>query len=184
MIVAISGKMHSGKSTLAQSFIDKGFLKLSFADEVRYILDNLFLPLTRENMQAMGKAVRDVFPSAWVTPMSEEFHFTVRGELPNYLRWDYVVDDVRYLNEFVLLQTLGEVMVRLDCYAEERLHRYDAKTPQKLRVDYSEWQSWQEHESEVQPLPDKWDLTVDTSEKTPDEIAEVVTAFVEGSGLK
>lgn len=58
MIIGITGTLSSGKDTVAEYFIGKGFTAFSTADELRSYMEQHKLPLDRDTMRDMGQRVR------------------------------------------------------------------------------------------------------------------------------
>ncbi len=54
MIIGITGFIGSGKTELAKIFIENGFEKKSFGDEVRKEAMNQHITLNRKNLQKIG----------------------------------------------------------------------------------------------------------------------------------
>lgn len=139
MRVAISGKMGSGKTALANVLQDRYlFHKFSFADKLKKTAmdlwglthDDVYGPNKkkyRKLMQDFGKHMRDVDENVWVNIILREI--SARKQLIN----DYgtnsvfgdniVIDDVRYQNEYVALKNAGFIMVRMDASDDARKRR-------------------------------------------------------------
>ena len=61
MIIGLSGKNCSGKDTVANYLVSKGFISLSLSDAIRDDLKLQGKPLTRENLIAQGNFIRKKF---------------------------------------------------------------------------------------------------------------------------
>lgn len=133
MIIGISGKKGSGKSTVGRYLEEQGgFLKISFADPLKKICADLFgIPISvlngseelkntpieiadgtrlipRKVMQDVGARMREIWPECWVAAWKAQVRATwMQGCRP------IVVDDVRYPNEVDAIHRLGGVVVRL-----------------------------------------------------------------------
>ena len=152
MLIGITGKKGSGKSTIAQYLCDtSGFEEYSIAKPLKdiarvigfteselYSNKNTPNPLlgicAREFMQLFGtEIVRDIFPKFFPQMGSEVLWVQL---LRNHLTKtdnDVVVSDVRFPDEARVIQELGGVLVRVE--------------RNTVQDDYSS------HSSETQPLP-------------------------------
>lgn len=125
MYIAISGKQGSGKSTLADEFVTRfGFKKVSFAKALKELAMKEYgltweqafgAEKDRELLQKLGKEKRDINPDYWVN--------VVLNEIADDPEQDYVLDDLRFLNEFYHLRDYGFIMVRIDSAEEVRRER-------------------------------------------------------------
>jgi len=132
MRIAISGKMGSGKTALAQHFINKyGFVPLSFAKAVKDTTMEVF-GLTREEaygkkkdrvlLQLLGQKIREINPDVWVNKVIRDMSIDNK-----YVAEHFVIDDVRYKNEFETLKKNGFIMVRVNADEEIRRERLGEK---------------------------------------------------------
>jgi len=58
IIISVVGPICAGKDELASILVEKGFLRLSLADELRGELDRRGVEITRKNMQDVGDELR------------------------------------------------------------------------------------------------------------------------------
>lgn len=122
-LIGISGKIGSGKTTLA--FNLRGlYEKRSFAENVRKVV-NIATGIPVENMrsgddkdvylkdwnmtvgellQSWGTKGRDINPNAWVNSVFSTFDENSR----------WVIDDVRYPNEADRIRGMGGLLIRLE----------------------------------------------------------------------
>lgn len=139
MKIAISGKMGSGKTALANVLQDRYlFHKFSFADKLKKTAmdlwglsrDDVYGPNKknyRKLMQDFGKHMRDVDENVWVNIILREIK--AREALietygtENIFGDNIVIDDVRYKNEYHALKEAGFVMVRMDASDTARKRR-------------------------------------------------------------
>ena len=121
MRVAFSGKAGAGKTSLAEFLAaDHGFIRYSFAGalkaELSRVLDLSIFELTdidkkqrwRSLMQEWGGARRYIDESYWVLKIINSIKERKSGV-------NFVIDDLRYVNEANALQAAGFVLVRLEC---------------------------------------------------------------------
>lgn len=139
--IAFSGKICSGKSTIANYIItrvgDQG-QKISFADPIKKIARETFGMTTknRELLQIIGATGRALDKNTWVNKLLE----TVKQN-PNQI---WVVDDLRFPNEAEQLKKNGFILVRITVDENIRKQRIistygkDAEQHLKRINDYSE----------------------------------------------
>lgn len=134
MIVGLTGKMGSGKTTVADHLVSRGFTKVNFKDglveemkrvfpnllneiqyeyrDKHYTIDDLFLfkpPLMRALMQNYGTEVRrGDNPNYWVDKWMEK----VREVISSGGR--VVTDDVRFLNEAKALKDYDGFIIKIE----------------------------------------------------------------------
>jgi len=124
MLIALSGKMYSGKSTVADFLIrNHKFHRLSFAGALKEdIMEMGFSaqdvlnkpPWMRELLQAYGKARRAADPGYWVKRLR------VKLDDPEFTADRVVIDDMRFPNEAQFLAGRGAYLVRLQRLGFER----------------------------------------------------------------
>jgi len=117
---AFLGPMASGKTTSALKLIEAfpDVEKLSFAAPVKEIATIHFGMTTKDRslLQIIGMTGRILDPETWVNKLISKIE-------PNK---SYVVDDVRFPNEWIALRKLGFITVWLDVSKEERVRRLKA----------------------------------------------------------
>lgn len=117
---AFLGPMASGKTTSALKLIEAfpDVEKLSFAAPVKEIATDHFGMTTKDRslLQIIGMTGRILDPETWVNKLVSRIE-------PNK---SYVVDDVRFPNEWLALRNLGFITVWLDVSKEERVRRLKA----------------------------------------------------------
>lgn len=98
MIIAISGKLKSGKDTIADYLVQEyGFKRIAFADKLKDIAKDLFFwdgnkdDYGRKLLQDLGMQMRSIKQDVWVDYVFR----TIRNH--NDMNW--VITDVRYKNE-------------------------------------------------------------------------------------
>ena len=134
--LAVSGKMRSGKDTLAERLVERyGFSRYAFADRLKEVARELFgMPLGGKNrhlLVELGRKMCEIDRLVWVN--------LVLGRMP--LRQDVVVSDMRFQYEYHALKAFGFVTVRVNCDHGMRLarvERYGSKVDLALLDDLSE----------------------------------------------
>ena len=125
--VAFSGKLKSGKSTIAEKLYDTNqpAIIASFAGPLKSALAILGIvkghPLYRPVAQHVGAdIVRDYDPDWWVNVMDSNFHQIERSATPRTL---FIIDDVRFQNELEWAETHDFLTVRVLVSPETQMAR-------------------------------------------------------------
>ncbi len=117
MIIGISGKMGSGKDTIADYLAFKhGFKKVSFANELKIMCMKYFgfteeevfqtkPPEVRKALQGAGAMMRSIDPDFWINKL---------GAKTRDVPANFVISDVRYLNEAVYVQKYLGFLIRVE----------------------------------------------------------------------
>jgi dephospho-CoA kinase len=125
MIIALSGKRKSGKTTSANLIkeLNPDFIRLGFADALKHRLSELYdIPLKdlydnvakekyRSLMQDHGEAARKENPDVWVNFVMNYFDGHPESNL--------IIDDLRYFNELKTL--IAHKACIMQIFADERL---------------------------------------------------------------
>jgi len=134
--LAVSGKMRSGKDTLADRLVERyGFRRYAFADRLKEVARELFgMPPGAKNrhlLVELGRKMCEIDKLVWVNH--------VLGQMP--LRCDVVISDLRFRYEYLALKAFDFVMVRVDSDEDARLRRiekYGSRVDMALVNDQSE----------------------------------------------
>lgn len=140
MKIALSGKMMSGKTIVADHLVNKyGFIELAFAAKLKEIAIELFdMPSdikNRDLLQKLGNKMRSIDSQVWIkylVPYIEAY--LEQGD-------NIVVSDVRFKNELWSLKDMGFKTVR--CYVGRslqwrRIQKEMPWMPKELLDDSSE----------------------------------------------
>jgi dephospho-CoA kinase len=120
MKIAITGKMCSGKTTLANMImqIDSRYEKFSFGQKVKDIAFELFYMnpefKDRTLLTNIGTKMRDINPNVWIN------YILNQTKHKKYC----IIDDLRYQNEYESLVKDGWIIIKLnisDKIQEERI---------------------------------------------------------------
>ena len=115
MIIGISGKMQSGKDTVADYLVKKyKFKRVAFADKLKEIAKDLFFwngdkdNYGRKLLQDIGMKMREVKTDVWVNYILRTLNNEDNREK------DYIITDVRFMNEYELVKLGGNYMWRIN----------------------------------------------------------------------
>ena len=187
--IAISGKMGSGKTTLADELLkqvlehcpnDAHATKVSLATPVKQVAYDYFLMPTgekdRELLQQIGQRFRQIKNMVWVDLLLDH----VQG-LSDATPCEFVIcDDMRFQNELEALQADGWFTIRLTVDKEEQKRR--------LEKAYGEdWATHWENRNEISETDldgiDGFNLTIhnlplEDVPHTASEIIETITEWI------
>ena len=130
MIIAIAGKQGSGKTSLARALAEMTFDAhiLKFADPmydihdvVNTVYNHYGIPTPQKDgdlLQWIGtEHGRGKDENIWVNIMQTRLLESLGRNVP------VVIDDLRFENEFVMLEEMGALLIRLDCSEDIRRER-------------------------------------------------------------
>ena len=139
--IAISGKVASGKTSLAneilefKSSIGEEYHIHSFAGPIKKIAHECFSMSLDPNLkdrkllQDIGQKLRDIDPNVWVNAFINQI-----GNIDNV-----ICDDLRFENEANALKKAGFTLVRLDICKDHQIDRLKRTYPLK----------WKEHTNKL-----------------------------------
>jgi Holliday junction resolvasome RuvABC ATP-dependent DNA helicase subunit len=153
--VAFFGPMCVGKTWCANILANElDFEKLSFATAVKGTAKKLFGVTTksaesRRVLQIVGEKMREIDPNVWINQVVN----TVNDH-PNV---DYVVDDLRYVNEAEALRALGftlilvteNALVEMLYLIRRRFYNLPPEDEEELENDFDEYETQFSDESET-----------------------------------
>lgn len=134
MIIAFTGRIHSGKTTLAKYLVNMGYEKVSFADPLKKISQELF---DFNDEQLYGNLKEVIDPRIGMTPRyvlqyigTELFRnwnknfwvevFQRKHSDPKLL----VLDDVRFDNEEETIHKLGGIVIKVKSHKYEKISNH------------------------------------------------------------
>lgn len=122
-IVGILGTFNSGKDTLANNLIERGFNRRAFADPLKLLIHELFdIPKeilwgpsqnktgeVRQMMQELGTDYARKFrPNIWVDKTKSAIDIARKQEVRGV-----VIPDVRFVNEAEMLHQQGAILIQI-----------------------------------------------------------------------
>jgi dephospho-CoA kinase len=113
MIVGLTGPIASGKSVLAEMFVDKGFIRLTLSEEVRTEARKRGLPIERKALQDLGNEMRQKCGNGyWAKQLVAKIE----------KRKNYVIEGIRNPGEIEeLRKERNFVLIGVDAPIEHRL---------------------------------------------------------------
>lgn len=124
MKIAVTGKMRSGKDTLAKYFIDNdNSNQIAFADGIKRVARNYFPQIVakgkpRKLYQDIGQQFRQIDPDVWVKDLDRTL-----VNLMDLGETNFVISDVRQMNEYTYLKQMGFTVIKVDSHDEIRKER-------------------------------------------------------------
>lgn len=112
MIIGVVGPIASGKSIVSDMLVKRGFVKLSFSEEVRAEARKRGISIERKQLQDLGNAMRaQEGTDYWARRLMKHI---VPGK-------QYVIEGIRHPAEVEALRTLsGFVLIGIDAPSEQR----------------------------------------------------------------
>ena len=164
MKIAICGKMASGKTTLADWFVEHhDFLKISLAAKVKNVAKDLFgmTHKDRRLLQQIGMKMREIKEDVWI-----DYLINLQVDEGENL----IVDDVRFINEAKKLKSAGWIVIRINIDDELQRDRLKSTYPDDWEVHWDSRGDASEVEVEHINIDDV-DLELDAG---PDAIQEML----------
>ena len=167
--IAICGKMASGKTTMAEKFVNQydDFARFSLADAVkrfaRFVYDIPEGHKDRVAFQKIGDGARkELYENIWIdTLLSEIAHYETVANNDGFIK-NFVIDDVRYVNEIINLRNEGWITVKIHIDDDLQIQRLKERYPEDWEIHVSA--RYHASESEVDKIPNElFNIVVDAS---------------------
>lgn len=153
ILLAITGEMGSGKTTLAKYFVDKhDFQLVRISGKIKEIILSLDIELGRKIQQDVGELFRKYDDDVWVKQAIKEVNNSNKS---------IIIDDIRRLNEYQNLKPLGFKFIRLTASDESRRSRLQSRDD--ITITDEQWNTWKKHMTETQVFDIPVDYTIDNS---------------------
>jgi dephospho-CoA kinase len=176
IIVGLIGRIASGKTIVAEHLVDQyDAVVYRFSDVLRDVLERLHKPNTRENLQALGLALRKAFEDEGILAS------VLKGDILRQDKRIIVVDGIRYDDEFRIVKDVGGVVVYVTAPAELRYSRVvERGTRGEKDISFEEFKASEMNETErlIDDLGGKADYVIENT-GTLDELKEKVDEILE-----
>ena len=145
MIIGIMGKARSGKDTVAKLFEEADFIRLSFADNLKWAAKRLFGwdgkkdEKGRKLLIALGEKLREINSDIWIK--------SLLNSNSDILHKNIVISDVRYKNEADWIKSCNGILIKV------------------IRIDLPHADAdWRKHASETELDDYPSDYTIEAKE--------------------
>lgn len=132
------GKARSGKDTVADIFVQCGFLKYSLADKVKWVAREIFGwncekdEKGRKLLIAIGNKMREIDEKCWIEALTIE--------LGREGQFNAVIPDIRYKNEAKWIREMKGILIRVE---RPELDDSDEEwRKSKSETDLDDWDDW------------------------------------------
>ncbi|MFC1686536.1 AAA family ATPase [Patescibacteria group bacterium] len=131
MIIGITGTNASGKDTAAQFFTDKGFENFSVSDVLRKEARKRNIPVTRKNLQDLGKEIREKSGAGY---LAQETLKNIKGNaVVTSFRHPIEVETFKKNKGFIFLNIDAPVEIRFKRAQSRNRGEQDATTLEKFK---------------------------------------------------
>jgi len=142
--IAICGKMASGKTTLAEYIVHdyQDTARFSLAEAVkrfaRFVYDIPEDHKDRVAFQKIGDGARkELYENIWIdTLLNEIAHHEVVSNNEGFIK-NFVIDDVRYINEVIELKNEGWLIIKLEIDEDLQKERLMNTYPKDWKTHYN-----------------------------------------------
>ncbi|MBR9680029.1 MAG: dephospho-CoA kinase [Candidatus Altiarchaeota archaeon] len=167
MIIAVSGGIGAGETTLAKLFKKKGFSLVSESDLLRKMLKKQGEPITRENLRELGDKLRkDKGPAV----LAEMAWSQIKSG-------DWVIDALYTLAEFQFLKSKKVVVIAVTAPVELRFKRATARGDSYKHLEEFVQADKKDSELGIKKIIEQADFLIENS-GTLDELAEMVDGII------
>ncbi|MFH1403493.1 MAG: AAA family ATPase [Candidatus Altiarchaeota archaeon] len=170
-VIGLIGRIGSGKSIVAEHLVENyGAVVYRFSDVLKDVLNRVHKPITRENLQDLGVALRSAFDD--------------QGILAEVLRADImesdskliIVDGIRYYDEVEMVKGVGGVTLYVKAPPEVRYERVVKRgTRGERHISFDEFKVSEGRETErmIDEIGSNADYTIENT-GTLDELKSKV----------
>ena len=171
MKIAITGKMCSGKSSIANLLVEKDnrYQIYSFGHKVKDVAKDLFNMKEKDRtlLTSIGTKMREINPDVWVNYVIQQ----TEGET------HCIVDDLRYQNEYEALSKAGFKIIQLTLDSQTQEKRIKKVYPNNYQ-DHLNNRNHISERNEFQWFDKDNPLIIDSGKETILEIMEKINNYL------
>tara|TARA_B100001094_G_C18015233_1_gene712222 strand:+ start:111 stop:635 length:525 start_codon:yes stop_codon:yes gene_type:complete len=172
MKIAITGKMCSGKSSIANVLLEKDsrFKIYSFGQKVKDVAKDLFdmKEKNRTLLTSIGTKMRDIDPDVWI-------NYLIRQTKDHS---HCIVDDLRYQNEYEALSKAGFKIIQLTIDPKTQEERIKKVYPKNYQ-DHLNNRDHLSERNEFQWFENDNPLMIDSGKETIEIIIEKINLYID-----
>tara|TARA_B100001287_G_scaffold36658_1_gene26084 strand:+ start:5686 stop:6216 length:531 start_codon:yes stop_codon:yes gene_type:complete len=173
MKIAITGKMCSGKSTLANKIVEKDqrYQIFSFGGKVKEVATDLFNMKQKDRtlLVSIGTKMREIDPDVWTNYVIKQTEGLTHC----------IIDDLRYQNEYEALSNAGFEIIQLVIDEKSQKKRIIESYPN----NYQDHLNNCEHSSEKNTfnwLPHDEPIIINTDTNNTEKIMNIINNHYQG----
>ncbi len=157
ILIALTGHMRAGKSTVAEYLEKKyNFKKFALAAPIKELIQALDLPLERKVLQHVGNCMRQIDEDVWLRAVWKKLKpYIDEGN-------DIVIEDVRLIREAMYFRKKGFTIVKVNASSEIRKKRAEDRL--KRSIPWETWKEW--HDDPTEKEVDKIDADHELENET------------------
>ena len=161
LVIGLAGRIGAGKGTVAEYLKKRyGAQQFVYSDILGDILKRLHTPVTRENLQMLGKGLRDTLGKDVLVE-------AMKGDLEQGKGEMRLVDGIRYVNEVEMIRTFpNSALIFIDAPLEARYERAKKRAEKgEARLSLDEFKELEKAatEAEIEKVREMADFVVDNS---------------------
>lgn len=144
MLLGISGKIGSGKDSMADILLDNFNFdeQIRFSDPLTEFMDGIGLELNRENYQRVGFYLRNIFGREILVE-------TIVRRIKNKPNKNIIINGIRYQIEFDAVKNLGGIIIGIIADDETRFKRVNDRKRFGKEISWEEFQKYEKGETEI-----------------------------------
>lgn len=125
MKIALTGKMRSGKDTVADMFIEKGFKPYKLSMGITEVINTFFSDNVKDGNKmrnyytTIGQSLRELDDLVWVKHTWSK----IQKEPFHYICKDVIITDIRQKNEEEFLRDKGFIIIKVEAATHIRKER-------------------------------------------------------------
>ncbi len=176
-VIGLAGRIGSGKGTAAEHLKSEyGAEQFVYSDILADVLERLYLPATRDNLQHLGKALREGLGESVLVD-------AMKGDIEKGSADVRLIDGIRYVNEVEMLREFpGSRLIFIDAPLEvrhERVKERAQKGEGSMTLDEFRKKERAETERELDRVKRMADHVVDNT-GTIEELHQTIDSLMNG----